>query len=82
MERYNTGRKSLLSEKESKHWKNLPKTNSLEVFELSHLYWAKLNGFETYNEFVKWMYAEGPWKPSGILYYMDIKYENNGERIS
>jgi len=37
---------------------------------------AKVHGFNTYNEFVKWKYEEGPWKPSGLLFYADFKYEN------
>jgi hypothetical protein len=39
-------------------------------------YSAKVHGYETYDEFVRWKYAEGPWKPSGVLYYMEMKYGN------
>jgi len=45
-------------------------------------YWdyeAKVHGYETYSEFVRWKYKEGPWKPSGIVYYMDYKYGSNNE---
>jgi len=40
-------------------------------------YEAKIHGFETYKEFVIWKYEEGPWKPSGILYYMDVKIKQD-----
>lgn len=39
-------------------------------------YSAKVHGYETYSEFVKWKYAEGPWKPSGQLFYIDYTYKN------
>lgn len=37
-------------------------------------YEAKVHGYETYSEFVRWKYAEGPWKPSGILFYNYKQY--------
>ena len=42
-------------------------------------YSAKVHGYETYSEFVRWKYDEGPWKPSGVLYYLDYKYENKNK---
>lgn len=37
-------------------------------------YNAKVHGYETYSEFVRWKYKDGPWKPTGQLYYIDFKY--------
>jgi hypothetical protein len=42
-------------------------------------YNAKVHGYETYSEFVRWKYKDGPWKPSGQLFYIDYKYGDNGE---
>ena len=42
-------------------------------------YSAKVHGYETYSEFVRWKYDEGPWKPSGVLQYVDYKYENKNK---
>ena len=38
-------------------------------------YDAKVHGYETYDEFVRWKYSEGPWKPREILSFIDFKYE-------
>lgn len=38
-------------------------------------YEAKVHGFETYKDFVKWKYSEGPWQPSGQIFYCDFKYK-------
>ena len=40
-------------------------------------YSAKVHGFETYSEFVRWKYNDGPWKPSGQIFYFDYKLNQN-----
>jgi hypothetical protein len=42
-------------------------------------YQAKVHGYDTYSEFVGWKYSEGPWKPSGQIFYFDFKYEDKDE---
>lgn len=42
-------------------------------------YEAKVNGYETYSEFVRWKYNEGPWKPLGVSFYFDFKYGDKDE---
>ena len=39
-------------------------------------YEAKVNGFDTYTEFVEWRYSDGDMKPSGQLLYLDVKYND------
>jgi len=43
-------------------------------------YDAKVHGYETYSEFVGWKYKDGPWKPSGLLFYIDFKYGDKDEK--
>jgi hypothetical protein len=42
-------------------------------------YSAKVHGFETYSEFVRWKYNDGPWKPSGQIFYFDDRYGDKDE---
>jgi hypothetical protein len=39
-------------------------------------YSAKVHGFSTYSGFVDWKYKEGPWKPTGEIFYFDYKFKD------
>ena len=37
--------------------------------------YAKLHGFNTHDEFVRWKYKFGPFRPSGMIFYCDYTYD-------